>query len=224
MLSNASAPISQRVGRLHVITTETLQSRFSHTDIARLCSAGGADVIQFREKRNQTTLLQLQTLTKMKEALVGNHCTLVVNDRSDIAKAAQANLHVGPNDIAPSIAREILGPAPVIGATANNLDMLGQLENAPIDYVGVGPVFGTSSKENPATTLGLDGLADMVQQSPFPVIAIGSIQASQVYDVLDAGAHGVAVISGIVLQEDPQTACRAYRQAIDDFFQTKEIQ
>ena len=223
MLSKPSAAMPTRVGRLHVITSETLQDRFSHTDIAKLCSAGGADVIQFREKRNQTTLAQVQTLTKMKEAILGAHCSLVVNDRSDIAKAAHADLHVGPNDIAPKIAREILGPEAIIGATANNLTMLRQLKDSPIDYVGVGPVFGTSSKENPAATLGIDGLREMVNESPFPVIAIGSIQANQVEAVLETGAHGVAVISGIVLQDDPKAACQSYRESIDNFLQSKAV-
>ena len=221
MLSKPSTAMPKRVGRLHVITTETLQTRFSHADIAQLCSAGGADVIQFREKRYQTTQTQLETVSKMKEVLRGEHCSLVVNDRSDIAKAGHADLHIGPNDIAPAIAREILGPQAIIGATANNLTMLRQLQDAPIDYVGVGPVFGTKSKESPAATLGLDGLRDMVQASPFPVIAIGSIQAEQVQAVLETGAHGVAVISGIVLQEDPKAACELYRASIESFLKAK---
>ncbi len=211
----------KRVGRLHVITTETLQTRFSHAEIAALCASGGADVVQFREKRNQTTQTQLETLSKMKAALSEENCCLVVNDRSDLAKAAQADLHIGPNDIPPNIARDILGPETIIGATANNLGMLRQLQGEPIDYVGVGPVFGTRSKQSPAPTLGLEGLREMVQESPFPVIAIGSIQADQVQAVLDTGAHGVAVISGIVLQDDPKAACQSYRAAIEEFLQTK---
>ena len=221
MLSKSSAPSDKNVGRLHVITTETLQSRFSHEDIARLCSDGGADVVQFREKRNQTTQKQLNTLAKMHEALSTSTCGLVVNDRSDIAKAANAGLHIGPNDIAPHIAREILGEKAIIGATANNLTMLRQLKNAPIDYVGVGPIFGTTSKENPSATLGLEGLQAMVNESPFPVIAIGSVKANQVQAILETGAHGLAVISGIVLQDDPKLACHNYRRAIDQFLEEK---
>ena len=157
----------------------------------------------------------------MQAALADSDCALLVNDRSDIAKAAGANLHIGPHDISPEVAREILGPDAIIGATANNLTMLGQLSDAPIDYVGVGPVFGTKSKENPSATLGIAGLQAMVDASPVPVIAIGSIQADQVQSVLETGAHGVAVISGIVIQDDPQAACQNYRQAIDQFLQTK---
>ena len=102
--------------------------------------------------------------------------------------------------------------------------MLRQLSEAPIDYVGVGPVFGTTSKANPSATLGIDGLRAMVEQSPVPVIAIGSIQADQVQSVLETGAHGVAVISGIVIQDDPQAACQRYRTAIDQFLQSKAQQ
>ena len=163
-------------------------------------------------------------LTKINEALATTNCQLVVNDRSDIAKVAQAGLHIGPNDIAPHIAREILGKDAIIGATANNLTMLRQLKSAPIDYVGVGPVFGTKSKENPSETLGIEGLRALVTESPFPVIAIGSVQANQVQSILETGAHGVAVISGIVLQDDPKTACLGYRRAIDQFLEAKAEQ
>jgi len=224
MSSKPSVQTLKRIGRLHVITSETLQTRFSHVDIADLCSSSGADVIQFREKRNQTTQDQVQTLTNMQAAMAGGDCTLVVNDRSDIAKAVGAHLHIGPHDITPQVARGILGPDAIIGATANNLAMLRQLSDAPIDYVGVGPVFGTTSKENPSATLGIDGLRSMVEQSPFPVIAIGSIQADQVQSVLETGAHGVAVISGIVIQDDPKAACKRYRSAIDQFLKTKAKQ
>ena len=206
------------IGRLHVITTETLQTQYSHADIARLAARGGADVVQFREKRNQNTQTQLQSIEKMAQALQETRCRLIVNDRSDLARAAHAGLHIGPNDIPPHIARAILGPEAVIGATANNLEMLAKLADAPIDYVGVGPVFGTHSKDNPSPTLEIEGLRAMANKSPFPVIAIGSIAAHQVAEVLGAGAHGVAVISGVVLQNDPEQAARDYRNAITEFF------
>lgn len=215
--SGAKASEPKKLGRLHVITTETLQTQYSHAEIAEMAARGGADTVQFREKRNQTTQTQLQSIQKMAQALLSADCQLIVNDRSDLAHASQAGLHIGPNDIAPAIAREILGPEALIGATANNLDMLVQLADAPIDYVGVGPVFGTQSKENPSPTLGVEGLREMVKQSPFPVIAIGSIRAEQVKAVLEAGAHGVAVISGIVLQDEPEQAARNYRNAIDQY-------
>lgn len=213
----------KNIGRLHVITTETLQTQYSHADIARLAARGGADVVQFREKRNQTTQTQLQSIEKMALALKETPCQLIVNDRSDLARASQTGLHIGPNDIPPNMARAILGPEAIIGATANNLEMLAQLADAPIDYVGVGPVFATHSKDNPSPTLGVDGLHAMVEQSPFPVIAIGSISAEKVAEVLEAGAHGVAVISGVVLQNDPEQAARDYRKAITQFFNQAEL-
>lgn len=205
------------IGRLHVITTETLQTKYSHADIAKMAARGGADVVQFREKRNQSTQTQLQSIEKMAQVLQETTCRLIVNDRSDLARASHTGLHIGPNDIPPHIARQILGPEAVIGATANNLEMLAKLAGEPIDYVGVGPVFGTHSKDNPSPTLGIEGLRAMVEQSPVPVIAIGSIAANQVAKVLEAGAHGVAVISGVVLQNDPEQAARDYQIEITNF-------
>ena len=216
----AGTTLPRCIGRLHVITTETLQTRYSHVEIAALAAQGGADVVQFREKRNQNTQTQLLAINEMQSALHSKKCQLIVNDRSDLAHATKAGLHIGPNDISPMIARDILGPEPIIGATANNPEMLAALQDAPIDYVGVGPVFETNSKDSPAPTLGLEGLRRMIAESPFPVIAIGSIRAHQVQSVLQTGAHGVAVISGVVLQDNPAAAAHTYRHAIDAFLKS----
>ena len=85
----------------------------------------------------------------------------------------------------------------------------------PVDYLGVGPVFGTASKANPAPTMGLELLGRIVNSCDQPVIAIGGITPERVADVLATGAHGVAVLSGVVGQADPSAAARMYRDAVD---------
>ena len=211
---------STTVGRLHVITSETLQTKWTHQELAQAAAKGGAHVVQYREKRNLTSQEHLKNIRAMGEALLHSPCQLVVNDRSDLANATGSALHIGPNDVEPVTARAIVGPSAIIGATANNLEMLKRLEHAPIDYVGVGPIFKTSSKKNAPPCLGIEGLREMVEYSPVPVIAIGGVLPEHVEAILRAGAHGVAVIAGVVLQDNVEQATQEYRRAMNRMLET----
>ena len=204
------------LGRLHVITDATLQGRFSHVDLARLAAEAGADAVQFREKRAWPTRALVETATGMRRALEGTSTCLVVDDRVDVALAAGARaVHLGRHDLDVATARRVLGPDALIGGTANSLEEALGVALTGVDYLGVGPVFGTRSKANPAPPLGLDGLRAIVQAVPKPVIAIGSITADRVATLLEAGAHGVAVLSAVVCQGDPGAAAREFREAVD---------
>jgi thiamine-phosphate pyrophosphorylase len=204
------------LGRLHVITDAVLQTRYSHVELARLAVRGGADAVQFREKRPFATRALVETAETMRRALEGGDALLVVDDRADVARAAGVPaVHLGRDDLDVATARAILGVDAIIGGTANSLAEALRVAATDVDYLGVGPVFGTRSKANPALTLGLDGLRAIVEAARKPVIAIGSITADRVQSVLDTGAYGVAVLSAIVCQADPTGAARAFRDAID---------
>ena len=204
------------IGRLHVITDAALQDRFSHVELARLAAAGGADAVQLREKRPWTTRALVETAEAMWRALEGTPVCLVVDDRVDVAVAAGARaVHLGRHDLDVATARRLLGANALIGGTANSLAEALRVAATDVDYLGVGPVFGTRSKANPAPPLGLEGFRAIVQAVPKPVMAIGSVTADRVRALLDAGAHGVAVISAIVCQADPAAAAREFRGAID---------
>lgn len=194
----------QAPGRLHVITDETLQSRFTHLELARLASTAGADVVQFREKRGWPTLELLRVALAMREAVGAGGTRLIVNDRVDVAAAVAADgVHLGLRDASPELARRLLGGAATIGATANDALRLSALARAPVGYVGVGPVFGTRSKAGAIGALGLDGLERLVRASAHPVIAIGNITPERVAGVLATGAYGIAVLSDVVCSADP---------------------
>jgi thiamine-phosphate pyrophosphorylase len=204
------------LGRLHVVTDATLQDRYSHVDLARQAAAGGADAVQFREKRAWTTRELVETATAIGRALQGTPVCLVVDDRVDVALAAGARaVHLGRHDLDVATARRALGTDALIGGTANSLTEALRVAATDVDYLGVGPVFGTRSKANPAPPLGLDGFRVIVAAVPKPVIAIGSVTADRVPALLEAGAHGVAVISAVVCQGDPAAAARGFREAID---------
>ena len=201
------------IPRLHVITDETLQTRHSHADLARLAVAGGADAVQYREKRQTDTQTQIATVTAMLAAC--GESLLVVDDRADVALSAGApGLHLGAKDLDVATARKIVGDTAIIGGTANSLAEAQQVWRSGVNYLGVGPVYGTQSKANPAPVMGLTQLKEICQACPLPVIAIGSITAARIPEVMETGAHGVAVISEVVLAEDPTSATAACMDAI----------
>jgi thiamine-phosphate pyrophosphorylase len=204
------------LGRLHVITDATLQDRYAHVELAALAAAGGADAVQFREKRPWTTRALVETATLMRRVLDGTAVCLVADDRVDVALAAGIRaVHLGREDLDAATARRMLGPDTLIGGTANSLAEALRVAATDVDYLGVGPVFGTRSKANPAPLLGVEGFQAITRAVSKPVIAIGSITPGRVQAVLEAGAHGVAVISAIVCQPDPAAATRDFREAID---------
>lgn len=203
---------------LHVITDETTQSSYTHATLARLVSANGADFVQYREKRHfDTRTLCRNAATIMEICAQSEHSQLVVNDRVDVAYAIGAQaIHLGRQDLKISVARRILGPDALIGGTSNSLDEATKLSNEPVDYLGVGPIFGTVSKENPAPQLGLARLARICSDSPHPVIAIGNIRIENVPDVIEAGATGIAVLSAIASSDDPGRATFEFVKALEE--------
>ena len=205
-----------QLGRLHVITDETLQDRFSHVELAAAAAAGGADVVQYREKRPITTRAMIDVARAMIEQAVSRETIVLIDDRVDVATAVGATaVHLGRDDLPPDVARRILGPDAIIGGTANSVEEAVKVARQPVDYLGVGPVFGTTSKgDRAAPMLGLDTFSEICRAVDKPVIGIGNITVGRVSDVLSAGAHGVAVLSAVVCQDDPETACRAFATEI----------
>ena len=203
------------LGRFHVLTDETLQTRFSHLDVALLALDGGADAVQYREKRPLPTRQLVATALTIAAVCRGAARTCIVDDRADVAFAAGADgVHLGRDDLEASHVRRLVGDRVLIGGTANSLAEARAAFGTPIDYLGVGPVFGTHSKANPAPVLGLDLLRAIAAESPVPVIAIGNIGPEQVAAVLQAGAHGIAVLSGVTCAPDPAAAAAVYAEAL----------
>ncbi len=209
----------KRIPRLQVITDETVQERLGHAELAALAAAGGADAVQFREKRPWTTRQLIDTAGRMLEACREHGVTLVIDDRVDVALSVGATaVHLGRNDLDVATARAILGDEAVIGGTANSYEEAARVWSTGadfVDYIGVGPIYGTRSKANPAPVMGLETLARICADSPLPVVAIGSITAERIGEVIAAGAHGVAVLSAVVADADPEEAARRCRAALD---------
>ena len=205
------------VPRLQLITDVVLQQRYDHAALAAMARAAGAPAVQLRHKGPNPAL----HVRAVADALAGGATPLSVNDHVALAAAEGASAHVGQEDAAPLEARRLIGPDALLGATVHNhaeleaLIALGQPD--VIDYIGVGPVYGTTSKRWSGAQLpplGLDGLAALCNFSPWPVIAIGSVTQSRLDDVLAAGAYGVAVLSDWVLADAPERAARAWTEAL----------
>ena len=185
-------------------------------ELSRLVAQGGATLVQLRDKRSDTRPM-VERARAIKAALAPFNIPLLVNDRVDVALASGADgVHVGQQDMAVEDARRLLGPRAIIGLS---IKTVAQAEAAPIDlldYVGVGGVFATSSKDNPNPPIGPAGLARIAdvfrRRAPgFPLCGIAGIDASNAGEAVAAGADGVAVISALSLQADPQAAARALR-------------
>jgi thiamine-phosphate pyrophosphorylase len=134
---------------------------------------------------------------------------LIVNDNAELAlQIGVRGVHLGREDGSIERARALLGSEAVIGATVHNLAELEALRGQSVDYIGVGPVFGTRSKETGLPDLGLEGLRELCGHSPWPVIGIGGIDLEGLRKVKQAGAYGCAIISAFCKAENPETSAR----------------
>ena len=181
---------------------------------------GGTTLVQLRDKTGSTRQL-IEEARAIRAALTGTGVPFLVNDRVDVALAAKANgVHVGWDDVAPADARLLLGGRAIIGMSIKTLQ---QAQDAPLehlDYVCIGGVYETMSKDNPDPPIGADGLRTIAavirKRAPqMPVGAIAGIDESNAANTIAAGADGVAVISALSVAPDPKAAAQSLRKVID---------
>lgn len=196
------------IGVLHVITDTTLQSRFTHAELAELAIQGGADTVQFRQKHGTTREL-VAIAQAMQSICEQQKVPLIVNDRADIALAVNATgAHFGQDDMRVSIGRRILPAEAIIGASARTEEKILEAITEGADYIGFGPIYGTTSKPDAENAKGLERLRRMCDLAACPVIAIGGIGIETAGDVIRAGAHGIAVISAVCAHPAPNIAAQ----------------
>lgn len=189
-------------------------------ELARGMADGGATLVQLRDKTGNTRQL-VEEARAIRAALTGTGVPLLINDRVDVALAAEADgVHVGWEDMAPADARLLLGRGAIIGLSVKTMQ---QAQSAPLellDYVCVGGVYQTMSKDNPDPPIGADGLraiaAVIRRRAPhMPVGAIAGIDEGNAAETIAAGADGVAVISALSMSKDPGTAAKNMRAIVD---------
>jgi thiamine-phosphate pyrophosphorylase len=169
---------------------------------------GGASMVQLRDK-NARTEDMIRTGRALMAAMAGSNVPLIVNDNIDVAIAINAHgLHVGQDDMPADMARQKLGAGKILGLSVETEAAMQAVDPAIVDYVGVGPVFATATKPGHKPAIGLDGLKHLVGLSPLPSVAIGGLKAEHASAVSAAGAQGMAVVSAICGQPDPEAATR----------------
>jgi len=193
--------MSFHLPRLYPIT-DTLISRLSHAEQVEQFAAGGATFVQLREKRASPRAFyeaarEAMTLARTLGVLI------VINDRVDIAIAVRADgVHLGQDDLPPERARLLLGESRIVGYSTHTLEQALAASFATVDYVAIGPVFQTRTKERPHEAVGLDVVAEIRRQVTKPLVAIGGITLDSAPLVIGAGADSVAVISDLLSAGD----------------------
>lgn len=199
---------------LCVIIDEAAAAGRGALEVARAALAGGAPMLQLRDKSRGLRELLAPART------IANLCRhagalFLVNDRLDLALAARAHgLHVGQDDLPAAHARRLLPPGAILGVSAHSVEQARAAEAAGADYLGVGPAFATATKATGRAPLGPAGIGELCRAVSLPVLAIGGITADRVAPLLDAGAAGVAVIGAIVGAPDIADATRAFLRAL----------
>jgi thiamine-phosphate pyrophosphorylase len=205
--------------RLYAIVDPEHAGGHALPDLARMLARGGATLVQLRDKINDTAAMV--ALARAIKAALPPDVPLIVNDRVDVAIEAGADgVHLGQEDGSVEEARNILGPAPFIGLSIKTVEQAQAAPLGVLDYVGIGGVFGTTSKNNTSRPIGPDGLARIVRVfrdriGNFPMCGIAGITAANAAQVIAAGAGGVSVISALSLAPDPVAAARELRAVVD---------
>ena len=206
--------------RLYAIVDPEHTGGHDLVDLARAVVAGGATLVQLRDKVSRTPDM-IEEARALKAALAPFGVPLIINDRVDIALAVGADgVHVGQDDMSVAEARGLLGPAPFIGLSVRTEQQAAAAPLAILDYVGIGGVYGTTSKASGKTPIGLDGLRRVIQVfrhriGNFPACGIAGITAANAEAVIAAGTDGVSVISALSYRPDPAAAAGELRAVVD---------
>jgi thiamine-phosphate pyrophosphorylase len=200
-----------------ILDTASLESR----GIAPLTAAaafleGGAKILQLRHKGHWSRDLfaTAQDIARLcREAGVD----FIVNDRADFAMLLNAGLHVGQDDLAPRDARKLLGRDPTLGFSSHNVNQLTAAGGEPVDYVALGPIFRTASKDKPDPIVGIDQIVHCRPLLEQPLVAIGGITLENAIDVWRAGADSVAIIAALLPDSPHPASPQSLRQRMEEW-------
>lgn len=199
--------------RLYLITDPVLCAEMGVVETVRRAVAGGVSMVQLRDK-NATTAQRTALARALMDVLKDTGVPLIVNDDLEAAILSGADgAHIGQSDGLPQKARALLGPDRILGLSCETSQTVTAAHEAPVDYLGLGPVFATDTKSDHEAPLGMAGLAALVSAAQRPTVAIGGLNAGHVDDVMAAGADGLSVVSAICGQADPQVAAALFKSS-----------
>jgi thiamine-phosphate pyrophosphorylase len=185
------------------------------TECAQKLVDAGVRLMQYRNKRASAREL-FECSKRLSSLLIPQGVTFFVNDRADVACAAGASgVHVGQEDLGAEAARAVIGAEKLLGVSTHNLDQFERASSTSADYIAVGPVFSTSTKANPDPVVGIELIRQVRSRTNKPIVAIGGITLERAAEVIQSGAHFVAVISDILLAPDPGQRARQYIELLE---------
>jgi thiamine-phosphate pyrophosphorylase len=166
-------------------------------DVVEQAIEGGARLIQYRDKSG-TRREMYEIAKKLRDLTAARHVTLIINDEIDLALAVGADgIHLGQDDLPMWVARKLMGKGTIVGISTHNISQAVQAESEGADYIGLGPIFKSSTKDSPNPPLGIETVREAAKRVRIPIYVIGGIQFSDLSEVMSAGAAGVAVISAL---------------------------
>ena len=181
-----------------ILDTQSLAARGCEPETAAgAWLDGGARILQFRHKGRWTRPVFDQAERVAGECRERN-AIFIINDRADVACLLGTGAHVGQDDLSPADARRLIGAGALLGYSTHNPHQLGAASAAPVDYVAIGPIFATASKQNPDPVVGLDELRSCRARCVRPLVAIGGITRETARAVFAAGADSIAVIGDLI--------------------------
>jgi thiamine-phosphate pyrophosphorylase len=200
--------------RLYVILDAGLLTT-SHLAFTEEMARAGVRLLQYRDKAASSATL-LHNSQQVAEVCAAKGIIFVVNDRADVASLALADgVHVGQDDLPVEHARKVVGSGKYVGISTHNMEQFQRAAGSSADYIAVGPIFSTTSKENPDAVVGFELLRQVRALTKKPIVAIGGITLERAAQVIEAGADCVAVLSDIMRAEDPSTRARQYLEMLE---------
>jgi len=202
--------------RLYAILDASQARERTLSSVCEIFLGAGVRLIQYRHKAGSSRQLfeDSVALGRLVHQAGG---TFIVNDRADIARAAGAHgVHVGQEDLPIEMARGIIGLGKIVGYSTHNLEQVIEADRSSADYIALGPIFATASKERPDPVVGLEGLRRAREATRKPLVAIGGITLARAREVIDAGADSVAVIGDLLGAPDLSARARAFLEILQE--------
>lgn len=200
---------------LYLVTEESIAIEELTKIIAESVS-GGVSIVQLREKNN-SSLSFYKKASALKQLLNELSIPLIINDRVDIALAVGADgIHIGQDDLPLPVVKKVVPEDMIVGVSVSTLEEALEAERNGADYIGVGSVFPTKTKQD-ATLMALEDLGEICRSVSIPAVAIGGITADNMSALSDSGLSGTAVVSAIMNADNPKTASESLLKIIKDF-------
>ena len=189
--------------------------KVGYVECAKAAVKAGVKILQLRMKHCPRAEI-VATAKEVRAVTAGTDTVFIVNDDPSIAAEVGADgVHVGQGDMPPAEVRDRYPGLRIVGLSTHNLDQVRASRGQPIDYIGVGPVYATPTKDIPDPTLGLKTMGEMIAAAAHPAVAIGGINVERLPEVLSGGARNFAVVRAVCQSPDPYSAIRRLQQIAD---------